>query len=167
MNADRLRATLLAGVEAEAEATVSAAELRAAEEVERACGDSERLQEHARAEGEVAAELESTRALALARSRARRIVLEARQAVYEDFCAQALAAALALRADRKAYERLLGRLEATARRTLGDGAEVELDPAGVGGVRARAGRRSVDLTLPTLVDRCVAALGTRVEELWR
>ena len=167
MNVDRLRTTLLRGVEAEVEATVSAAELRAAAQVERAREDSTRLQEDARAEGEAAGELESARTLALARSLARRIVLEARQAVYEDFRAQALAAALSLRADGKVYERLVDRLEATARRTLGDGAEVELDPADVGGVRARAGRRSVDLTLPTLVDRCVVVLGARVEELWR
>ena len=167
MNVDRLRATLLADAEAEADAALAAGESRTRAERERLRAESSRLQESARAEGEAAGDLESARDLALARSGARRLVLEARQAVYEDFRSLALADALALRADKKAYARLLDRLEAEARRSLGEDAEIERDPEDVGGVRARAGRRSVDLTLPTLLDGCVARLGARVEELWR
>jgi vacuolar-type H+-ATPase subunit E/Vma4 len=167
MNADRLRATLLEAADAEAEATRAEAERRAREELERARAESERLLERATGEGEDAGELQAGRALALARSRSRGLVLEARQAVYEDFRRRALTETLALREDRKAYARLLERLEVAARGALGDGIEVERDPAGVGGIRARAGKRSVDLTLPTLVARCVSALGARVEELWR
>jgi vacuolar-type H+-ATPase subunit E/Vma4 len=167
VNVDRLRATLLAGAEAEAEAARAAGESRAEAERELARTESSRLQESARAEGEAAGDLEAARDLALARSGARRVVLEARQAVYEDFRSCALADALALRADRKEYARLLERLEDEARRSLGDDVEIERDPEDVGGIRARAGARSVDLTLPTLVDRCVADLGARVEELWR
>lgn len=167
MNADRLRATLLEAAGAEAEATRAEAERRAGEELERARAEAERLQELAAAEGEAAGELQAGRALALARSRARRLVLEARRAAYEDFRSRALAGALALRDDRKTYPSLLGRLETEARRALGDELELERDPEDLGGVRARAGKRSVDLTLPTLVDRCVKALGVRVEELWR
>jgi vacuolar-type H+-ATPase subunit E/Vma4 len=167
VNVERLRATFLAGAEAEAEAAREEADLRAGDEVERAREESARLQEVARSEGEAAGELEASRELALARSEARRLVLEARQAVYEDFRHRALADALALRADRKAYARLLDRLESAARRALGDGLAVERDPEDVGGVRARAGRRSVDLTLPALVDDCIAALGARTEALWR
>ncbi|HEY7561479.1 MAG TPA: hypothetical protein VH650_04820 [Gaiellaceae bacterium] len=167
MNVDRLRATLLADAEAEADAARAAGESRAEAERERAWTESSRLQERACVEGEAAGELESAREQALARSGARRLVLEARQAVYEDFRSLALADTLALRADRKAYARLLDGLEAAARRSLGGTAEIDRDPADVGGVRARAGKRSVDLTLPTLLDGCVAKLGARVEELWR
>ncbi len=167
MSVETLRATLLDGAELEARAVVAEADRRAAAELERARADSERLQDGARAEGEAAGELQSARVLALARSDARRLVLEAREAVYQDFRSRALAAVLASRDDRKAYQRLLRRLASEARRSLGDDAELELDPAEVGGVRARAGRRSVDLTLPALVDHCVADLGVRVEELWR
>jgi hypothetical protein len=167
VNVDRLRATLLANASAEADATLAAGEGRVRAERERRREESSRLQESARAEGETAGNLESARDLAVARSGARRLVLEARQAVYEDFRGRALADALALRADRKEYARLLDRLEAAARRSLGDDVEIERDPEDVGGIRARAGARSVDLTLPTLVDRCVADLGARVEELWR
>ena len=167
MSVERLRGTLLDGAEAEARAVLAEADRRAAAEVELARTDSERLQDDARAEGEAAGELQSARAFALKRAAARRLVLEAREAVYQDFRSRSLAAALALRDDRETYERLLARLAAEARRTLGDDAELELDPAGMGGVRARAGKRSVDLTLPILVDRCIAELGVGVEELWR
>ncbi|HWB56966.1 MAG TPA: hypothetical protein VG479_08535 [Gaiellaceae bacterium] len=167
MNVDRLRATLLANASAEAHATRAAGESRVRAEREGRRAESSRLQATARAEGEAAGDLESARDLALARSGARRLVLEGRRAVYEDFRSRALAGALALRGDRKAYARLLDHLEAAARHSLGDDVEIERDPETVGGIRARAGARSVDLTLPTLVDRCVADLGARVEDLWR
>lgn len=167
MTVERLRATLLAGAEEEAQAVLAEADRRAAAEADRGQIESERLQDDARSEGEAAGELQSGRALALARAGARRLVLEAEEAVYQDFRRESLAAALALRDGREAYDRLLERLASEARRTLGDDAELELDPADVGGVRARAGRRSVDLTLPVLVDRCIADLGVGVEELWR
>ena len=167
MSVERLRATLLAGAESEAGAVLAEADRRVAAEAERVRIESERLQDDARSEGEAAGELQSGRALALARAGARRLVLEAQEAVYQDFRRRALTAALELRDDREVYDRLLERLASEARRTLGDDAELELDPEGVGGVRARAGRRSVDLSLPVLVDRCIADLGVGVEELWR
>ena len=167
MSVERLRATLVAGAEAEARVLLEDAELRAAAESERSRGDSAQLLDAARAEGDASGELQSARALALARADARRFVLEARAAVYEDFRSQALAASLALRDDLAAYGSVLRRLEAEARRSLGDGAELEVDPPDAGGVRAHAGRRSVDLTLPVLVERCIGSLGPAVEELWR
>lgn len=93
-------------------------------------------------------------------------MLEARRAVYDDFRGEARAAALGLRED-PSYPALLKRLVAEARAALGPDAEVERDPEGAGGVRARSGARSVDLTLPALVEGCVARLGDRVTELWR
>ncbi len=167
MSVERLRATLLEGAEAEARALLEDADRRADAEAERSLADSEQFLETAQAEGGVSGELQSARALALARAEARRLVLEAKAAVYEDFRSRALAAALGLRDDRAAYRRVLRRLEAEACRSLGEGAELEVDPPDGGGVRARAGSRSVDLTLPVLVERCIGSLGVAVEALWR
>lgn len=167
MSIERLRATLIADAEADATALLEQAEKRAAAEAERSQDDSRQLLESARAEGRASGELRSARALALARAEARRVVLEAKAAVYGDFRSRALTAVLSLRDDEEAYDRLLRELEVEVRRSLGDGAEVELDPPGAGGLRARDGRRSVDLTLPVLVERCIESLGPAVEELWR
>jgi vacuolar-type H+-ATPase subunit E/Vma4 len=167
VSVERLRATIVADAEAEARTLLEDADRRAAAESERSAEDAERLLETARVEGDASGELRSARALALARAEARRVVLEAKAAVYRDFRERALAAALALRDDPRAYGALLQGLEAEARSSLPDGAELELDPPDVGGVRARKDHRSVDLTLPVLVDRCIASLGPAVEELWR
>ena len=166
MNVDRLRATLLVGAESEAESFVGRAEARAGDERDRARAEAEAAVGRAGAEGREAGTLESARSAALARRRASRLVLAARQTVYEDFRRAALDAVLALRGE-DGYAALLNRLSESARQALGEDAEVELDPDGVGGVRARAGRRSVDLTLPVLADDCIARLGGRLEELWR
>ena len=167
MSVERLRATLLEAAEAEARSLLEDAERRAAVAAERSEADSRRLLETARAEGLASGELRSARALALARAEARRLVLEAKADVYAEFRRRAFAAALALRDDEEAYGRMLRGLEAEARHSLGDGAAIELDPPEVGGVRAQAGKRSVDLTLPVLAERCIVLLGPAVEELWR
>ena len=65
------------------------------------------------------------------------------------------------------YPALLERLARAARDQLGPDADVEVDPPGLGGVIGRAGRTSVDYTLPALVDRSIAALGDELERLWR
>jgi vacuolar-type H+-ATPase subunit E/Vma4 len=166
MNVDRLRATLLVEAEREAESLVASAEARAADERERAQAEAKGVVERAGDEGREAGELESARSRALARRRASRLVLEARRAVYEDFRRAAVEAVLALRSE-DGYAALLARLSDDAREALGEDAELEVDPDGVGGVRARAGRRSVDLTLPTLAEGCMTRLGGRLEDLWR
>lgn len=166
MNVEPLRRLVLERAHAEAAAVIAEAETRAAAELERSRGESAEVLERARAEGAVAGELEAGRLRASARREARRRVLEAEQAAYEEFRRSAHDAALALRED-GAYAALLAELAAAARRTLGESAEVEIDPDGRGGVRARAGARSVELTLPELVDACIEALGARVVELWR
>lgn len=166
MSTDRLRATILARAADDAEATRAETEARAAAELERARAEAQALLEQAKAEGRRAGSLESARTRALARRRAGELVLAARQGVFESFRREAHVAALALRGDEE-YPALVDRLAAEARLALGVDAVVDLDPADVGGVVARAGRRSVDLTLPALADRCIAGLGARVEELWR
>jgi hypothetical protein len=156
VNVARLRSTILAAAEAEAQALVADAEHRAAVELERARERAAELVRRAGVDGRRAGELESARARALARRRAAALVLEAKRDAYESFRRDALASSLRLRSDEQRYRALLERLEREARGALGTDAE-----------RARAGRRSVDLTLPVLVDRCVGALGARVVELWR
>ncbi len=64
------------------------------------------------------------------------------------------------------YDELLDRLAAAARRDLGDDASVERDPPDAGGVRAQAGTRSVDYTLPALAARWIDELGSSVRRLW-
>jgi vacuolar-type H+-ATPase subunit E/Vma4 len=167
VNVARLRSTILAAAEAEAQALVADAEHRAAVELERARERAAELVRRAGVDGRRAGELESARARALARPRAAALVLEAKRDAYESFRRDALASSLRLRSDEQRYRALLERLEREARGALGTDAELEVDPEGAGGLRARAGRRSVDLTLPVLVDRCVGALGARVVELWR
>jgi vacuolar-type H+-ATPase subunit E/Vma4 len=157
---------MLREVAAEATAAQADAEAAARAELEHARAAADELVERARAEAATAAELEAGRARAQAEQRARRLVLAARKGVYDDFRRDALSAAMALR-DSSDYPLLLERLARVARSQLGEGAELEVDPPHLGGVRARAGRRHVDYTLPVLVARCVEAHGEELERLWR
>lgn len=165
MSVERLRATILAAAKRDAAATTDEAEARVAEILDGARSEGRALLEQAQAEARRAGLLESARARAHARRRAGELVLAARQEVFERFRRDAHAAALALRSD-EGYPALLDRLAADAAEALGEDAEVERDPPD-GGVTAHSGRRSVDLTLPALADRCIAGLGARLEELWR
>jgi vacuolar-type H+-ATPase subunit E/Vma4 len=99
------------------------------------------------------------------RSFAHLTVLAAQREVYDEFRRRAREATLTLRDD-PAYPALLDRRTASARRELGDRAEIERDPPEVGGVRARDGTRSVDYTLPARADRAIAELGPRLRDLW-
>jgi hypothetical protein len=90
--------------------------------------------------------------LVVAERAARSVVLEAQDAVEAEARAQALAAAMSFRDDPD-YSRLLDTLEANARRRLGGSATIERDPPAVGGIRARLARRSLDYTLPALVEQ--------------
>ncbi len=166
LNASALRALVLAEADGEAGAAVEEAEAKAAEQVRRARREAAALLLRARREGERAGELETAALRAEARGHARRLVLEARREVYEELCRRAQAAALELR-ESEAYGALLERLEAAARAQLGPEAEVEIDVPELGGVRARAGTRRVDYTLPALTERCITALGGELERLWR
>ena len=166
MNVSTLREVVLDQAQVEAQAMLADAERRAAAEVERTRGEAEALLQSARTEGETVGELETARDRALAHRTARSLVLQARRDVYEEFRRQAHAAALALR-ESEDYPALLERLARAARDQLGDEADLETDPPDTGGVRARAGSRRVDYTLPALADRCIGGLGSRLERLWR
>ena len=163
MNVDRLRSSFLAEAAEDAERTVAAAEEERRAQLEEAQRGAAELVAAARDAGEADARVEGARTIAAARRRARTITLAARLELSEELRRQAFAAAEQLR-DKPSYIELLRRLERAARADLGADVVVELD---AGGVVARAGSRIVDYSLPAIVDRCVAALGERVEELWR
>jgi vacuolar-type H+-ATPase subunit E/Vma4 len=160
-----VRGALLADARAVADGVVRQAEERASDQVERARLETAARIARARAEGEAAAGLETISALAEARRAARSLVLEAQRAVYDDVRRQAEAAVQELRGTPR-YGELLDRLTERAREVLGPEAQVERDPP-EGGVVARAGNRRLVLTLPVLVERCLAEHAHEIDRLWR
>ena len=166
MSLERLRSIVLAEAAEQAAETVRTAEQRRREDLGEARRRAAEIVAEARAAGEADARAEAARRTAAARRRGRSLVLQARRELYDDLLRQALAAAGELRND-PGYPALLERLEHAAHADLGADAVIELDPGGAGGLVARSGTRIVDYSLPVLVERCVRALETRVEELWR
>jgi vacuolar-type H+-ATPase subunit E/Vma4 len=166
MNVAPLRTALLSAAEAEAESVIVDASSRAAREISDAQAEVTALVDRARAEGEAAARREAIHVVGRARSEGRALVLAAQREVYDELHRRTLADVEALRLE-PAYGRLLERLEGMARAQLGPKASVEVDPPTIGGVRASSGKRRIDLTLPALADRCLAALGTELERLWQ
>jgi vacuolar-type H+-ATPase subunit E/Vma4 len=161
---DPVRGALLAEARQEAERLERQAADRAATQVAEAEEQVEELVGRARSEGGAAAELEAATELALARRRARALVLEARRAMYDEVRRKAHAAAQGLRAEPR-YGDLVERLASRARQRLGAAAEVEFDPT-EGGVIARLGNRRVDYTLPALVEHCLAVHAIELDRLW-
>lgn len=165
MTLDAARDALLADARERAAGMLAAADAETAERTARARREADALVARARARGEVEGRVAAARTVAVERSFARMKVLAAQRAASDEFRGRARIAVLALR-DAPDYPDLLDRLAALARRDLGDGTELERDPPDVGGVRARTGTRSVDYTLVALADRCVEALGSRLQRLW-
>ncbi len=166
MNASPLRTALLSAAEADAESLIVDASSRAAREISDAQAEVTALVDRARAEGEAAARREAVHVVGRARSEGRALVLAAQREVYDELHRRTLADVDGLRLE-PAYGHLLERLEGMARAQLGPNASVEVDPPTIGGVRASSGPRRIDLTLPALADRCLTALGTELERLWR
>jgi cell division septum initiation protein DivIVA len=165
MSIDTARDALLDDARRQAEDIVEAGERDARERLGAAQADADALVARARAEGEAAGRVDAARVLAAQRFAANLQVLGARRASYDVLRAQARDAALALRAE-PGYADLLERLAAAARRELGPGADLTIDPAGRGGVVARAGSREIDFTLVVLAERCVERLGSKAAALW-
>jgi vacuolar-type H+-ATPase subunit E/Vma4 len=165
MNIDTARDALLDDSRRQADDIVKAGERDARERLAAAQREADALIACARTKGEAAGRVEGARLLAAQRFAAHLQVLGARRASYDALRAQARDAALALR-DGPDYPDLLERLAAAARRDLGPGAEVTIDPAGRGGVVARAGSREVDYALVVLAERCVERLGSKAAALW-
>jgi vacuolar-type H+-ATPase subunit E/Vma4 len=159
------RDALLADARERAQQLLEQAEEEARELIAQGQRDAEELIARAREEGLAAGRVQAARDAGREQALARWEELAAQRAVYDDVCRRARAQVMALR-DEPGYPDLLERLAATARRDLGDGAELEIDPPGLGGVRARAGSRRVDYTLPSLADRCVRDIGPALAQLW-
>ncbi len=166
MNLDPVRQVRLARARAEAERLLAQARDEAAETVAAAHSEAETTVAEARRQGSRDAAVENEGSGSESARAAREAVLAARREACDSLARTAEAAVLALR-ENPAYPRLLEALRAAALAQLGPGASVELDPRRYGGVIARAGHRRVDYTLPVLAQRCVDALGPRIEELWR
>ena len=165
MNLDAYRLVRLDEAGATARQLEAEAETASRERLEDATRSAEAIV--ARATTEAIAEADRNSAAAMSRDRrgARRIVLEAQRAAYEDMIARVRAGALALRDD-PTYGQLLEGFERAARRRLGDVAVVRVS-ASSGGIVAEVEGRRVDYTLPVLADRCAQELGAEVGRLWR
>lgn len=159
------RHALLEDARERAAERLEAAEAETGQRLAAARRQAEALIAAARVRGETEGRVAGARDAAVQRSFAHLQVLAVQREIYDEFRRRARATVLGLR-EEPGYPALVDRLAACARRELGDGVEIERDPPGLGGVRATAGTRSVDLTLPTLADRAIAALGPRLRKLW-
>jgi hypothetical protein len=142
----------VATARADAAATLANAEVAAASTIDQARGEGMRA-----AEATVQAQLIASRRAA------RMLVLDAQHDVEAASRVQAIAAATAFR-KRPEYRRLLDNLEASAKHRLGTVAEIVRDGSDGGGVRARAGKRSLDYTLTSLAVRALDDVLAGVEE---
>jgi vacuolar-type H+-ATPase subunit H len=159
------RDALLADARERARQLLEQAEREAHELTQQAQTDAEALLARARQEGLAAGRARAARDAGRERTLAHWHVLAAQNAAYEELRRRARIEVMAVR-DEPGYRELLERLSAAARRDLGDGAELEIDPPGLGGVLARAGSRRVDYTLPALAERCVQDLSPALAQLW-
>jgi vacuolar-type H+-ATPase subunit E/Vma4 len=156
MSLEPLREALLAEAEDDVERLRAEAAARSAAQIAQAEQEAAERIRQARREGLAAADVEALAEVARARRTARELVLAARRDTYEDLRRHAHAAVSALRITPE-YEALVERLAQHARRRLGPDTHVDLD----------AGNRRLDYALPSLTDRCLAALAGSVERLWR
>ena len=150
----------------QASARIATAERRAGDIDDEGQEHAEEIARSAEAEGTQSAESEVAHRLALGRREARRTVLQARQAAVERLQREALAAVKELRYQ-PGYPNLEDRLADLAFTVLGTDTQIDRDPGHQGGVQARAGSRTVDLTLPSIAERCMRDLGTDLEGLWK
>jgi len=166
MNLEAFRQARLDAARAAASQVEADAEAASLTRLEDATHAAEAILARTRAEAAAEAVIDSAAAMARERRRARRIVLEAQRAAYEEMIGHVRAGALALRAD-PTYGQLLEGLERAARRRLGEAPTLVEESAPSGGIVAEADGRRVDYTLPVLADRCAGELGAEVERLWR
>ena len=166
MNLGPLREATLAQAHADGEAALADADRRAAATLAAAQEQGEELLRRARADGAAAAAILGAHDEAQAHRTARALVLAAERELYDELCRRADEEVFALRGG-EAYRALLDELSTAARRQLGAGTRLDVDPDGLGGVRGSINGRSVDYTLPSVVQRALERLGARTEELWR
>lgn len=160
-----LARALEAAARSAAEARLAEAQARVETMEKDADAKAARILSQAEAEGAAAAERESAHRLVAARRESRRQVLGAQRAAYDGLIDAALKSLLQVR-EGPEYAALQDRLAMTAASALGEDATVQRDPDGQGGVIAQLNGRSVDLTLPVLVRRCVSHMAKDVSRLW-
>jgi vacuolar-type H+-ATPase subunit E/Vma4 len=157
-------AGLVQGAEQRASQVLKEADQQAAAVLADAQRRGEAILESARAEGAAAARRSETRILADARREAREKILRAQRGVYEQVRSLAQD-----QLDRfggaPAAKELNARLATVVRARLGPKATVEDSKSGIG-VVATQGRRRLDLDCDTLVQRELAQMAPRIEELW-
>jgi vacuolar-type H+-ATPase subunit E/Vma4 len=166
MNLEPLREALRAQAEADAGRRRTAVDEECGRRVADAEAQARSLVEQGRLEGEQAATREALRRRAAASRRARELRLDAQRSLLEELRLRARDAALERRAG-PLYPKLLDRLSRAVRVQLGPDAALEIDPPTVGGVVGRADGRSVDYSLPALVERAIEDLDGRLDGLWR
>jgi vacuolar-type H+-ATPase subunit E/Vma4 len=159
------REALLADARAEAARLLAAADDDARTLLDRARSAAERTVAEARAEGQAAGRAKAAGEEGRAGVRAHWEVLAAQRAACERLRTLVLERAPGLR-DEPGYPVLLERLTAATRAALGEGAVLEVDPAGAGGVRGSAPGRAADCTLPALAERCLRDRGPALARLW-
>jgi vacuolar-type H+-ATPase subunit E/Vma4 len=153
----------LAAARGRANAILQDAHAQAQRILTRSQAEAAALIARAEQEGDEAADLDTGREWASARRRARGIILATQREVYVELVA---AVAAGVRSDPR-YKALLQRLADAARRALGPGAEVMIDPAGDRGVTASRKDRHVEWPLEKIVEQSLARLGPGIQELWR
>ena len=159
------RDALVGDARAVADRERALAEADARERLAAARREAEALVARARELGEADGREQGAVDEGVARTLAHLDVLAARREGYDELRRRAREAVLELR-DAPDHGELLDRLAAAARRDLGEDAELELDPPGLGGVQASSGSRRVDYTLAALADRCLEDLGPALARLW-
>ncbi len=159
-----VRAALLEEARSEAQLQLLDARGEADKRLSEAHRQATELLSAAESEGEEEAERAVARNEARARREARSTVLGARQSAYEELRRRARARAAEV-ASGPGYPRLLDRLTDVARSQLGPGVELLVDEEAPGLVAVLGGRR-VDMSLDSLIERAIDALGREVEELW-
>jgi vacuolar-type H+-ATPase subunit E/Vma4 len=157
-------AGLVQGAEQRASQVLKEADQQAAAVLADAQRRGEAILESARAEGAAAARRSGTRILADARREAREKILRAQRGVYEQVRSLAHDQLDRLGGAPAAKE-LNARLETVVRARLGPKVTVEDSKSGIG-VVATQGRRRLDLDCDTLVQRELAQMAPRIEELW-
>ena len=158
-----VRAALLARADEQAE-RLRAEATEQADAVRRAAAtEAEAVRAAARTEGEAAARDAAAATLHRRRRQARALVLAAEQAAYAGLL-EAVTDAVRARTAEPGWPARAERLAALAGERLGPDATVQPDPDG--GLVARAGSRSLDLSVPALARHAVGELGDRVVRLW-
>lgn len=158
-----VRAQLIRRARADADATLAAARIEAADQVAAARARAAAILDEARAQGAAQAAAETAVQRSSARRRARAVELDAERAVYAAVRDDVERGVLALR-DAPDYRLLHAGLERRARELLGPHAHLAADPRG--GVVATAPGRRADLSLPAIAARALDAIGEEVTRLW-